>query len=185
VRRALYAFRGVFLDALDRQLQGEADALGGLDPQLNIVPQSFLAYVAPGAPGHSLVQTADLDKYLYTGESVHHKQDTRLLESFRDLAKAKQLVREVRTRAADPEVQAMLEELRELAERISYSVREYAKGPVAPIVASELRLLKDRIPYAPTDSSARRAWFEEQGRLLDRVQDNLMSLYDLAPLSGL
>jgi hypothetical protein len=187
VRTALYAWREVFIDALGRQVDGDdVDALPNLDSQLSAVPESFLAYVATGAPGNSLLTTTQLDEYIYTGEAARSTQDLGLLESFRQLAKVKQKVRDLEfssaaggrfiTSKAIPEIQSLLEP-------ITITVDSHAKGPVAHMILGDLQRLHERLPRVPEDANSFEDWREEQAILLDKVQRNLMALYDLSSLS--
>lgn len=107
-----------------------------------------------------------------------------MLEAFRELAAAKQLVKELRSRGSlGDDLSQPLSRLSDLADRILVRVQDYAKGPVAPIIVRELALFREGLSYPPANVEVRQPWLEEQGRVLDRVQTNLVSLYDLAPLS--
>jgi tetratricopeptide (TPR) repeat protein len=81
---ALLEFRDEYVDAVRRRLVVSDDfSRRDLPGEFTDFPDEFLDYVSDGAPGHVLLETDDLDRYLSLGESVRSTRSPALLEALR------------------------------------------------------------------------------------------------------
>ena len=80
VEDALYAHGDFFTDALRRYIkEGDEHALKDLDPERAPFPESFLKYVSLGEPGCCLLDTTQIDDYIYSSEAVRAVQTSSAL----------------------------------------------------------------------------------------------------------
>lgn len=149
VQDALLEYGDVFVDALRRQTEGQADALADLDPELQSIPDELLEYVSPGAPGRALLEVRSLTPYLTSGEATRSTQDPRLLDALRAAGSVRRLLRQAATGTRSlTDVAPEALKLLALVESPLASV----SGAVADAVGAGLRELRDRL-----DVFARRA----------------------------
>lgn len=95
VSEAIATYGREYTEALQSHLAGEGSALEDVDPDLAQPPQSFLAYVDAGAPGHSLLEVQNLDEYVYAGETTQSSLGIAYVEIVRLLRGAKAAVRRI------------------------------------------------------------------------------------------
>lgn len=100
VQQALYSSGEVFQDSLMKHLKGQDDILGGLNPIFGLIPQSFLTYVSPGAPGHDLISAQPLDDYIRAGAATSASSDTKLLDTIQSLGKLRATVMDAPNQAS-------------------------------------------------------------------------------------
>ena len=181
VQDALLEYGDVFVDALRRQTEGQADALADLDPELQSIPDELLEYVSPGAPGRALLEVGSLAPYLTSGEATRSTQDPRLLDALRAAGSVRRLLRQAATGTRSL-IEVAPEALKLLAP-IESSLASRS-GAVADAVGAGLRELRDRLDALagqPGTASAPREDEREQAAQLEitarEVARRLLRLY--------
>lgn len=62
--RYLESYGDVFIQALRETIERQSNAIENLKSRLGPIPDSFIAYVSPGAPGESLLEVTCIKEYL-------------------------------------------------------------------------------------------------------------------------
>jgi KAP family P-loop domain len=178
VQDALLEYQDVFIDALGR-LDAEPDALIDLDPDLQSIPEDFLEYLAPEAPGHSLLNVRQLAQYISSAQSVRSTQNPALIEALRAAGTVRTLLRQLQGQSGEefratqsamsPEVQMRLSEITSI-------VGSSGNGPLHQAISRNVNELRSAIEdgRAPTDAVEVSGLFDELGRKLTR---RLLRLY--------
>jgi len=96
VSEALYAYGKVFQDALRRQVNGNGQALAGVNPDWAKIPESFILYVSPGSPANSLLTAEPLDEYLRSGAATSSEVSPSLLDLIQRLGTLRMEVKDIR-----------------------------------------------------------------------------------------
>lgn len=95
VRNAVLEYGAAFVDAIRRRvIDGEQSALLDLDPDLARIPEGFVDYVRPRAPGNALLNVDEIDKYIYSGEAVRSSRNRQILDAIRRVADVRRQLRE-------------------------------------------------------------------------------------------
>jgi hypothetical protein len=167
----------VFTIALNRRSAGDARALESLDPELAALNPEFLRYTAPGQPGNALLQTPDLDRYVFAGEAVRSTQDTALLEAIRKLGQIRTMLRDILTgaRTADETLATVKTDMAAVESHAAARAQQAALGPDLAAFRDEVTRLhqlvgadpKADLPRADIEAAERRAG--ELSRLLLRI----------------
>jgi hypothetical protein len=177
-REALYAYREVFTDALQRQSVGEEDALEDLDPDLSTIPQSFLNYVGPDSPGHPLLSAMPLDEYIYSGEATLSTQNLALLDLIRDVTNIRRSMRSILEKDVldAKEMTSVLSQVGSLQN----VTRDILGGHPARLVYNNLRDIMNGIENMQKRqdlSEAKNTWNDQVDPLVRHTVTNLLDLY--------
>lgn len=185
VQDAIITYRQAFVNALVQELDGQQGALENLSSHLANLPQTFLQYVAEGEPGHALLQTRPIDEYIYAGEATRSSQDPKLLDTLHDVGLAKQTLREANQQAPlDISVaRDAANTVEHRLDKVASELASYARTPIAPMIIRDIRTLRQRLDYVPEDSSTLRDWYAAQQQLLDKIQGDLLTLYQYSSLA--
>jgi hypothetical protein len=179
-RQAIYAYRDVFIDALQRQVgAGGGTALEDLDPDLVDVPEAFLNYVST-PPGSALLHAAPIDRYLYAGEAVRSTQGARVLDVIRDFAGVRQRLRDLRTSVPDRTTRAH-EALRDLKPMESVVPSIFARSATAELIRGDIQRATAALErFAdPEENRSPEQWQELLDDVDNRVRRNIKRLVDL------
>jgi hypothetical protein len=182
VQDALLEYGDVFVDALRRQTDGQADALADLDPELQSIPDELLDYVSEGAPGRPLLTVGSLTPYLTSGEATRSTQDPRLLDALRAMGSVRRMLREAAAgaRRLDEVARDALKVLPPVESSLSLR-----SGPVANALALSFADLRDRLgafadPSAPPKFDSAEDQKEQAAQLEATARDvarRLLRLY--------
>ena len=160
VRENLYVYRDHFLEALRAFVHGDPTALANLDPRLRSVPQQFLRYVNPTpdsgmpGPGAGLLDTRNIDAYLYAGEATRSPNARSAFELIRRIGRLREPLRDL---SFDP-----------TAENI-----DRVRGEIEPVGSIGVRLLGDS-PSSGGMLALVDQLLTDLRRNLDRIKDLAM-----------
>jgi hypothetical protein len=193
VQKALLTHGRFFLEALGQRVGvvkvEQPIALEELDPDLAL-PDSFLEYVALGRPGRAILTYADgklldsddIDMYLYRGEAVRTAQDSFLLKAIRGSGAASRSLRSAARLETNIETRAKLLDDAKRGQAHIWSYLEWGMGSLLMRDTVERDLhrydeaatrLKD--PERPEE--LRREDLDEMNRLAQSIQERLMRIY--------
>jgi KAP family P-loop domain len=148
---ALLAYQGAFLDALGRRA-AEPTALEDLDPELVSLPDDFLEYVSAQAPGERLLQTSDIERYLFNAEASRSTHDPSLLRAIRDLGQVRRTLAEaIRTR---PSNGAVLRDVHRLVAQVRSATPPPTTSTLAGLVHEDLADLMSQLEPEVKSASA-------------------------------
>ena len=151
VQDAMLEYQDVFADALRRQSDAEPNALADLDPELQAIPDDFLEYVAPNAPGRVLLEVGPLAPYLSSGEAVRSTQNPALLDALRAAGSVRRNLRQAATDRR--ELHTIAPELLKTLSRVDGSVQRASPGPLREAVRSGVRDLQAALePFQPSEA---------------------------------
>ena len=190
VQDALLEYQDAFADALRRQSNGEANALSDLDLDLQAIPDDFLEYVAPGAPGSALLTVGSLAPYLSSGEAVRSTQNPRLLDALRAAGSVRRILQQAAAVGGDIG-NAVPEALKTLS-RVEGSVQTAAGvGPLRDAVIADIDELKRGLELVarrapdPDQTSANRGVIVERLEPLARsIGRRLLRMYRRGDVAG-
>jgi hypothetical protein len=180
VREAFYTYRELFTQALSDQVAGGADtALEDLDPELGAMPDDFIEYVSPNAPGNALLQQHSLDEYIYSGAATRSFEDSRLLDSIRNIGELDRGLRELaRTGVSDTKART---NVKTQASSLRSSLEPSMRGPLAPLISRDLESLLLALDAPDTQGAVKPedlpAWHRESERLVRQIRRRLLDLY--------
>lgn len=180
VREAFYTYRELFTQALKEQVErGAETALEDLDPELSAMPDDFIEYVSPGAPGNALLQQHSLDEYIYSGAATRSFEDSRLLDSIRDIGELHRGLRELAEKGTS-DTKARTNVKRQ-ASSLRSSLEPSIRGPLASLISRDLDALllaldapETRAALKPEDLPA---WHNESDRLVRQIRRRLLDVY--------
>lgn len=184
VRKALYAYRGLFFDTLRRQVNGKDTALAELNPSLSGIPTSFLEYVRAPEPGQSMLKETSIDRYIYAGQAARSTLGPDLPDLVRDVAAMRASVRDAAdiNYDADPVDTSILNKLsttlNEIKSRIS-SLATSAGPMIHPIPSLVDEMIRDaRLPtnQAGNWNERRERWFESYDQKINQIIDRFAEL---------
>jgi hypothetical protein len=190
VRSAILEYGPLFTRAVGALLEKEATALVDLDPELDQIPDDFLDYVAPEAPGHALLEVDNLDPYVYSGAAVRSTLNPRLLDAIRAAGEVRRKLFEARRRSSLSA--AALSELRKGASSARSLISVTGQGPLVFRVLEGIETFEQRASELERrlEGEQALAWEEvaptvdELDQLLRQVRDRLQKLYRAGDLSG-
>jgi energy-coupling factor transporter ATP-binding protein EcfA2 len=153
VRIALYVFGVEFLQALDAWLRNDRTVLDNLGESQLVVPERFIDYVSPGAPGNALfglLQPAaiPLRDYINSGVATTATGDPRIFELLGAITRLIAAVRALRRATGQSFVLAfdsVRGEVDSLASRIPSAVAQ----PGAEIIRRDLEDLRAAVEAKP------------------------------------
>lgn len=174
VRESLYAYRDVFVDALERQVSGvQPGALLELNPALADVPLDFLRYVGDEGPANALLKAgAAVDEYIYAGAATRSEGFWGMADLVRDTARIREALRPAALEKADaPPVQELLSRVSALRSRFE-SERTFA--PVIANLDAQLRQAVEELPLA--DGAERERWVARNGARISQAVNEVLRL---------
>ena len=180
VREAFYTYRELFTQALNQQVAaGAGTALEDLDPELGALPDDFIEYVSPGAPGNALLQQSSLDEYIYSGAATRSFEDSRLLDSIRTIGELHRGLRELaRTGTSDTKTRT---NVKTQASSLRRSLEPSMRGPLAPLISRDLESLLLALDAPETPGAVKPedlpAWYRDSERLVRQIRRRLLDLY--------
>lgn len=184
VQNALLAYRGVFTNALQRQLAGEVNAVRNLDPVL-AVPDSFLSYISAGQPGDQLLTLSPdmLDEYIYSGEAIQSSYGPMLLDVIHGVANMRGSLAQLRSLPiTSPERQQQMGSMISSLSSVKSSLASLSMFPARAASDSQLAL-ESWLAKPPTADEAASGWADETDRLIGRLLRNLTELYQSGSLA--
>jgi hypothetical protein len=185
VRRAVLSYRGIFTDALRRQLtENDANAITDLDPSLTGIPDSFFSYVSPGSPGENLLNASNLDEYIYSGEATRSSLGPMVLDAIRDVAQLNKVLRAVSPEqdVKSNEVEAYISAVRSALSRTQQlgdqRLREIAQTWTGHLDNPGISkaVFGDR-------QQVNKTWLTEEENLIRREINQLMQVYQIGSLA--
>jgi hypothetical protein len=182
VRRGIYAYRSLYIDALRQQIGGDATAVERSNPRLGGLPDSFLAYVQ--GPGRGLLSGIDVSEFIYIGEAVRSTGGSGLADAVQEVTRLRERVSEL----ADTEGQEERLRLVALAKdeiKKARSFFERLKSSSGARLQRVERLL-EVIDRSVTAASAeepywreiRSRWSDENGQRIDEIVDRLTEMVE-------
>jgi KAP family P-loop domain len=180
VREAFYTYRELFTQALNAQVAGGVStALEDLDPELGAMPDDFIEYVSPTAPGNALLQQHSLDEYIYSGAATRSYEDTRLLDSIRNIGELHRGLRELaQTGSSDTMART---NVKAQASSLRSSLEPSIRGPLAPLINRDLESLLLALDAPETQGAVKPedlpGWFRESERLVRQIRRRLLDVY--------
>jgi len=185
VRRAVLSYRGIFTDALRRQLTGnDTNAITDLDPSLTGIPDSFFSYVSPHSPGENLLNASNLDEYIYSGEATRSSLGPMLLDAIRDVAQLNKLLRAI-TPDQDVkanEVQAYISAVR-TALASTQSLGDQRLREIAQNWTDHLNTAGSPRMSLGDEEDVNKTWLTEEESLIRREINQLMQVYQIGSLA--
>ena len=176
VRKFLYAYREVFTNALQRQSFGnEPAAVSNLNPSLGTIPESFLRYVEPGAPGAALLNANNLGEYLYSGEMVQYSQDTRLLDLIPKVASLRNPVERMVAAAGDDQFVNAKEAFDSLVHEIQSNLKEYL-GAASENLYRDLEKIMESTRALQPNAPEKEPWRRQTEELINGIVERLVRL---------
>ena len=176
VRKFLYAYREVFTNALQRQSFGnEPGAVSNLNPSLGTIPESFLRYVEPGAPGAALLNANNLGEYLYSGEMVQYSQDTRLLDLIPKVASLRNPVERMVAAAGDDQFVNAKEAFDSLVHEIQSNLKEYL-GAASENLYRDLEKIMESTRALQPNAPEKEPWRRQTEELINGIVERLVRL---------
>lgn len=139
---ALLAYQGAFIDALSRRAT-DPTALEDLDPELVSLPDDFLEYVAPGAPGQPLLAASDIERYLFNAQASRSTHDPSLLRAIRDLGQTRRIL--TNARQTHPSDSGFLREVHRLVSQVRSATPPPSTSTLAGLVHQDLTELAAQI----------------------------------------
>jgi hypothetical protein len=178
VRDAVLEYGEAFVDALRRRVNEREDgALQDLDPDLARIPQGFIDYLRPGAPGNALLLVDEIDKYVYTGEAVRSARNRRLLDAIRRIADIRRALRE----AGDGPLNTSA-----MLENASFATASFpsAVGAEQELLIAEFDELRTLLGSIEPKDSAAEGPRAELDRLTTSIRTRLLAIYRAGDISG-
>lgn len=168
VQLALLQYRDLFINTVknpDPRL-----ALNALDPSFDTrIPDSFLAYVAPGSPGERLLLVPSIDEYLYGGEATKSSLGPVFVDLIRDTTNLRISI--IRAKSA-----ADLRPVVETVQSLESRMRDSRWGTSASRLADLTASLRQHLMEAPT-ADRNDDWRVGTMRDIDLLIQQLAALY--------
>src|SRR5215472_953418 len=186
-RRGLLSYRGVFTNTVSRQLTGDTTAVADLDSTLAGIPESFFTYVTAPNPGATLLSTATLDEYIYSGEATTSSQNSLFIDAIRDVANTTKLLRQLESAPSGSEQSQLSPYTSVLSTALSLA-KQAAQGRMDRLIQiwTEHTNAYPMGPFATAEQQQllRKAWVDEEDGLRRRAVNQLMELYQSGGPTG-
>lgn len=194
VRRAILSYRGIFINALQRQVSGaDSTAVMDLDETLASIPESFISYVTDLSPGSALLKIPNIDEYIYAGAATQSSLGSFAIDIIRDIAQLSKSLRPVKTmrkaNAGSP-----VSSYVSLVTSTLGRTKGFGSGRVMQTVQSWQEHLTAPNPFAipypvddpglTEDDREMKAWIEQEEAFRRRLLNQLMELYQSGSQAG-
>jgi hypothetical protein len=194
-RRALLSYRGIFIDALLRQVSGiDNTAIMDLDETLAGIPESFISYVTLPNPGAALLNIPNIDEYIYAGAATQSSLGSFAIDIIRDIAQLSKALRPIKTmrrgNAIGPvsnyvsQVTSCLGRTKEFGTgRIMQTVQSWQEHATAPSPFADQSPSQDPASLVEDDKEMK-AWLDREEAFRRSLLNQLMEVYQSGSQAG-